>query len=131
MTGDTDPGPGDAFVADVFDSACPSRGVMEHVGSKWGILSLAALRRQPLRFNALRRTVSGVSEKMLAQTLHTLERDGFVRREVHTAIPPHVEYSLTPLGDKVAGKLTELIDLLEATLDESVAAQDAYDKRGG
>lgn len=130
MSGSADPGPGDDFVVDVFDRDCPSRGVMEHVGSKWGILSLAALARQPLRFNALRRTVTGVSEKMLSQTLHTLERDGFVRREVRTSIPPHVEYSLTPLGQRVAAKLTELIDLLEGTLDQSMAARDAYDGRG-
>lgn len=136
MTGSiTDPGtesgPDAALAADVFNRACPSRGIMEHVGSKWGSLILAALRREPMRFNALRRTVTGVSEKMLSQNLHTLERDGFVSREVHTTIPPHVEYSLTPLGERVAVKLTELIDLLEATLDETTAAQDAYDRRGG
>ncbi|ADD43574.1 winged helix-turn-helix transcriptional regulator [Stackebrandtia nassauensis] len=129
MSASPDTGPSDELVADVFDRKCPSRGVMEHVGSKWGILSLTALDQRPMRFNALRRTVTGVSEKMLSQTLHTLERDGFVHREVHTSIPPHVEYSVTPLGHRVAVKLAELIDLLEDTLDESVAAQEAYDKR--
>src|SRR4030095_1339238 len=80
------------------NGACPSRGVLEHVTSRWGILVLAVLLDGTRRFSELRRTIGGVSEKMLAQTLQTLERDGFVHREAHPVIPPRVDYSLTDLG---------------------------------
>src|ERR1700730_9995826 len=113
---------------DVFDQNCPSRGVLDHVTSRWGVLILEALRERPYRFNELRRRVDGVSEKMLAQTLQALERDGFVHREVRTAIPPRVEYSLTPLGSRISDKLMSLIDDLEAHMPDVLAAQQVYDR---
>src|SRR5258706_15735152 len=88
--------PMDELITDVFARACPSRRTLENVAGKWGILALVALLEETYRFNALRRRVDGVSEKMLAQTLHALERDGLDRRDVQTTIPPHVQYSLTP-----------------------------------
>src|SRR5690606_567080 len=75
---------------------------------------LLALGEGGYRFNALRRRVEGVSEKMLSQTLQALERDGMVTRDVVTTIPPRVEYGLTPLGEQVAARLRALADLLEA-----------------
>ncbi|MEV5299842.1 winged helix-turn-helix transcriptional regulator [Amycolatopsis methanolica] len=117
----------DQLVADVFARACTSRGVLEHVTGRWGTLALAALAEGPFRFNALRRKVDGVSEKMLAQTLQALERDGFVHREAEPTIPPRVEYSLTPLGAEVAGRLRELIELVEGRVAEVEAARRAYD----
>ena len=95
----------DLFPNGVFEANCPSRVVLDHVTSKWGVLVLVALDGRTLRWSELRRTVEGVSEKMLAQTLRTLEADGFVLRDAHPVIPPHVEYSLTPTG-------RELVDLL-------------------
>ena len=92
------PDPDAALIADVFARDCPSRDVLAHVAGKWAVLALLALDEGGYRFNALRRRVQGVSEKMLAQTLQTLERDGLVAREVITAIPPRVEYALTPKG---------------------------------
>lgn len=97
--------------------------------SRWGALTLAALRDGPVRFNALRRRVDGVSEKMLSQTLQTLERDGLVLRDVQATIPPRVEYRLSPLGIGVAERLWDLIDLLEGSIGEVLAAQAAYDAR--
>src|SRR5262249_29399111 len=94
---------------------------------KWGILALVALREEMYRFNALRRRVDGVSEKMLAQTLHVLERDGLVRREVRATIPARVEYSLTPLGERVAAKLHEVIDLVEDEMPAVLEARARYD----
>lgn len=120
--------PGHQLVADVFERGCPSRQTLENVASKWGILALAALRHGSYRFNALRRRVDGVSEKMLAQTLHALERDGLVDREVRTAIPPRVEYSLTPLGAQVADTLLELIELMEREMPAVRAARQYYDE---
>ncbi|MFC0529480.1 winged helix-turn-helix transcriptional regulator [Phytohabitans kaempferiae] len=117
------------LVADVFARACASRHVLENVVGKWGVLALAALSEGTYRFNALRRRVDGISEKMLAQTLHALERDGLVRREVHGTIPPRVEYSLTPVGERVAAKLIELIELVEGEMPAIRAAQDSYDNR--
>ncbi len=119
--------PTDEFVVSVFSRNCPSRAALEDIGSKWGILALLALRENPFRFNALRRRVEGVSEKMLSQTLHALERDGLVVREVHSTIPPRVEYSLTELGQKIADRIHELTDLLEASVDEMAEARRAYD----
>jgi DNA-binding HxlR family transcriptional regulator len=81
-----------------FAANCASRQVLDHVTSKWGVLVLVALAEGPMRWGGLRRYVEGISEKMLAQTLRTLEADGFVLRESAGTVPPRVEYSLTPLG---------------------------------
>lgn len=117
----------DALVADVFASACPSRRILDDVVSRWGTLALVALTEGAYRFNALRRRVEGVSEKMLSQTLQSLERDGMVIRDVQATIPPRVEYSLTPLGERVARRLRDLIDLVEAEMPAVRAAQERYD----
>lgn len=117
----------DQLVADVFARACTSRGILEHITGRWGTLALAALAEGPFRFNALRRKVDGVSEKMLAQTLQALERDGFVHREAQPTIPPRVEYSLTPVGAEVAAKLRELIDFVEGKVPEVADARARYD----
>lgn len=119
----------DSLEADVFARACASRPVLQNIAGRWGVLALAALDDGPVRFNALRRRVDGVSEKMLAQTLQQLERDGFVVREVQATIPPRVEYSLTPLGATVAQQLVGLIAVLEGSMDQVRAAQSAYDAR--
>lgn len=119
----------DELVASVFARDCTSRATLEDVGSKWGILALLALRESDFRFNALRRRVEGVSEKMLSQTLQTLERDGLVLREVHTTIPPRVEYSLTGLGGQVADRLHGLTELLESSVAQVTEARRAYDAR--
>jgi len=91
-------------------AACPSRFVLNHVTSKWGVLVLVALGEGTLRWSELRRVVEGISEKMLAQTLHALERDGLVHREAHPVIPPHVEYSLTDLGVELVDRLVPLVE---------------------
>lgn len=117
---------------DVFAKACPSRGTLEHVTGRWGALTLGALHEGSLRFNALRRRVDGVSEKMLSQTLHALERDGLVHREAQPTNPPRVDYELTPLGHAVAERLLGLIHLVEGRMDDVLAARERYDTtRGG
>jgi DNA-binding HxlR family transcriptional regulator len=118
----------DELVADVFASACPSRQILDNVAGRWGTLALVALTEGAYRFNALRRRVQGVSEKMLSQTLQALERDGLVHRDVQATIPPRVEYSLTPLGERVGAKLRALIDLIEEELPAVSAAQERYDR---
>jgi DNA-binding HxlR family transcriptional regulator len=101
--------------------------VLEHVTSRWGVLVLAALLERSYRFSELRREVSGVSEKMLAQTLQTLERDGFVHRDAQPVIPPRVDYSLTVLGREVAEQVWALTRWVENRLDDVFAARTAYD----
>ncbi|GAA3376162.1 helix-turn-helix domain-containing protein [Streptomyces sannanensis] len=117
---------------DVFSRNCPSRGALEHVTGRWGSLTITALYDGTFRFNELRRRVDGVSEKMLSQTLHALERDGLVHREAQAGNPPRVDYELTPLGREVAERLLSLIQLLEDRMDEVLLAQGRYDEsRGG
>jgi DNA-binding HxlR family transcriptional regulator len=113
---------------DVNAATCPSRGVLEHVTSRWGVLVLAALLDGTQRFSELRRTVGGVSEKMLAQTLQTLERDGFVHREAHPVIPPRVDYSLTELGQDAARQVWALARWSEARVSDVLSARETYDK---
>ena len=93
-----------------FPAQCPSRTVLEHVTSKWGVLVLVALSGRTMRWSELRRSVEGVSEKMLAQTLQTLERDKLVHREAYPVIPPHVDYSLTPLGADLVQRMLPLLE---------------------
>ena len=108
---------------DLLAEACPSRDVLKHVTSRWGVLILMALELQPLRFAELRRTVQGVSERMLAQTLQWLEGDGLVLRTVHELVPPHVEYRLTPLGREAAKRVRGLADWIELNLSKVQAFQ--------
>lgn len=113
---------------DVFARACPSRGTLEHVTGRWGSLTLGALYDGGFRFNELRRRVDGVSEKMLSQTLHALERDGLVHREAQPTNPPRVDYTLTPLGREIAERLLGLIQLVEGRMPEVLSARRTYDE---
>jgi DNA-binding HxlR family transcriptional regulator len=112
---------------DVYAPGCPSRGVLEHVTSRWAVLVLAALLDGTMRFSELRRHIGGVSEKMLTQTLRTLERDGFVRRQARPVIPPHVDYDLTPLGTEAARQVRALADWTETRVPDVQAARRDYD----
>ncbi|MGC5013412.1 winged helix-turn-helix transcriptional regulator [Streptosporangium sp. DT93] len=123
--------PSQELVSDVFARSCTSRAAFEDVTAKWASLALLALAEGGYRFNALRRRVEGVSEKMLSQTLQALERDGLVTREVLSAIPPRVEYALTPLGVRAAAHLRALADLLEGAVPEVEEARLAYERRQG
>ena len=110
---------------DLFSEKCPSREILKHVTSRWGVLVLVALRGGTHRFSELRRKISGVSERMLAQTLQWLEADGLVLRESFPVVPPHVEYSLTPLGQEAAEKVEVLADWIEGKLPQLMTARRA------
>ncbi|EIB97065.1 MULTISPECIES: helix-turn-helix domain-containing protein [Pantoea] len=103
---------------------CPSRDVLKRVTSRWSVLILLALQGQTLRFSALRRTVGGVSERMLAQNLRYLEEDGFVQRIAYDVVPPHVEYCLTPLGREVGEQVVGLADWLELNVSRILAQRE-------
>lgn len=112
----------------VFARSCPSRGTLEHVTGRWGSLTLGALHEGTFRFNELRRRVDGVSEKMLSQTLHALERDGLVHREAQPTNPPRVDYTLTPLGREISERLLTLIHFVEGRMDDVLEARERYDE---
>ncbi|MRW86671.1 transcriptional regulator [Pseudoduganella sp. FT26W] len=111
--------------AQVMAADCPSRAVLGHITSRWGVLVLVMLLERTHRFSELRRAVGGVSEKMLAQTLDALAYDGMVLRVAHQVVPPHVEYSLTPLGREAAERLEVLVDWIEDNFPLIQQAQDA------
>lgn len=116
---------------DLLAVDCPSREVLKHVTSRWGVLVLMTLEGGTHRFSELRRTIGGVSERMLAQTLQWLEGDGLVDRVAYEVVPPHVEYSLTPLGREAAERVRALADWIETSLPritETWSARDSEDK---
>lgn len=101
---------------DVFEPDCPARAILRHVTSSWGVLTLITLRSGTHRFSELRRKVNGVSERMLAQTLQQLEGDGLLIRKSFPVVPPHVEYTLTELGQEAARHVETLADFIEANV---------------
>ena len=115
---------------DVLAAACPSRAVLRHLTSQWGVLILIVLEEGTFRFSELRRRIDGVSERMLAQTLKALEGDGLVRRVSFDTVPPHVEYSLTDLGSQAARRVRDLVDWVEASLPAILGAQDRAEPKG-
>ena len=102
---------------------CPSRDVLKHVTSRWGLLSLMVLIDGTHRFSELRRKIGGVSEKMLAQSLQALEHDGFILRRSLPVVPPHVEYSLTPLGVSVSAQVRGLVDWIETHMGDIISSR--------
>lgn len=106
------------FAPNVLHPACPSRQVLQHLTSRWGALVLVALSGGTMRFSALRRALGDVSERMLAQTLQTLESDGMVLRVAHDVVPPHVDYSLTPIGMEASEHVRSLARWIEGRLPE-------------
>ncbi|AZS89886.1 winged helix-turn-helix transcriptional regulator [Streptomyces griseoviridis] len=110
---------------------CPHRLVLEHLTSRWGVLVLIALLERPYRFSELRRAIGRVSEKMLTQTLQTLERDGLVHRDAKPVIPPRVDYSLTDLGREAAEQVRALARWTESRMERVEEARQRYDTRKG
>lgn len=116
----------------VMVQECPSRRILSHVTSRWGVLVLIALgRRAKMRYSELRRAIGGVSERMLAQTLQTLEADGFIHRQAFEVVPPHVEYTLTPQGKEVAKLVAKLAFWIEENLESLPAGAQARASTNG
>lgn len=105
-------------IGQVLSNHCPSREILEHLTSKWSVLVLRCLSDGVQRFSELKKRIEGISEKMLAQTLKILEKDGFLLRTVYPEVPPKVEYQLTALGVQAADKLNHLIGWIEHSLPE-------------
>lgn len=115
--------------ADVYLRNCPSRTVLELLSDKWTLLVICKLAAGPQRFGELRRSVEGVTQKMLTQTLRSLERDGLVVRTVFATAPPSVEYALTELGTSSTGLLDEIRHWAEAHVLQVLACRESFDQR--
>lgn len=112
---------------DVFMAECPSRQLLDRLSDKWVTLVLCALQEEPQRYSQLARAIAGVSQKMLTQTLRTLERDGMVTRTVTATVPVTVTYELTGLGRSLLVVFAELKGWAESHMDHVLAARDSYD----
>ncbi|KAA0582835.1 helix-turn-helix domain-containing protein [Azospirillum sp. Sh1] len=113
---------------DAYASACPTRQALDRIADKWTVLILGLLEGGPMRFNQLRREIEGISQKMLSQTLKSLERDGLVSRKVFATVPVTVEYSITPLGATLAETLVPLRVWAETHIAQMLNARAAYDR---
>lgn len=105
-------------LGDVMSQNCPSRDVLRHMTSRWGLLILMALETDVLRFSELRRRIEGISERMLAQTLNNLEGYGLVLRTDYQEVPPHVDYRLTPLGRDATIHVRGLLGWIEGNIPD-------------
>jgi DNA-binding HxlR family transcriptional regulator len=113
-----------------FERDCSIRLVLDRIADKWTVMMMSLLSDgKPHRFNALRRNVEGISQKMLTQTLRDLERDGLVVRTVYAEVPPRVEYALTPLGITLCGPIDQLGEWATAHVAEVKRAQEKFDAR--
>lgn len=112
----------------VYDSNCPTRLILDRIADKWTVLVLIILERSPVRFNELRRRIDGISQKMLAQTLRQLERDGLVTRTAIATVPVTVEYTITPLGLTLTNAVKALTHWAEQHIGDVQEAQQRYDK---
>ncbi|GGV23870.1 HxlR family transcriptional regulator [Streptomyces longisporoflavus] len=110
---------------EVFHTDCPARDMVDHVTSRWGIWVLISLRSNDLRFYELRDSIQGISEKMLAQTLRALVKDGLVWRAVEPTTPPQVTYGLSEFGREVSEPLTDLFDRITRRLPPRSPGQGA------
>lgn len=114
---------------DAYLAACPSRMLLDRVSDKWVALVLVALGDGTLRYSELSRQLAGVSQKMLTQTLRSLERDGLVERRVTASVPVRVDYSLTPLGISLRELMYGVKLWAESHMDDVLAARARYDER--
>jgi DNA-binding HxlR family transcriptional regulator len=112
----------------VYAAQCPTRQALDRIADRWTALIVGLLAQRPHRFGELRRSIDGISHKVLVQTLRSLERDGLVLRQPLATNPPTVEYSLTALGQSLVGPLASIRDWAEKHIEELQAARDTYSR---
>jgi DNA-binding HxlR family transcriptional regulator len=115
---------------DAYLASCPARQLLDRISDKWVTLVLTALADGPQRYSDLARRIAGVSQKMLTQTLRSLERDGLVQRTVTPSVPVRVDYELTPLGGSLMPLIASIKEWAETHMDEVAAARTAHDQVG-
>ncbi len=108
---------------------CPLRDILDRVGDKWSVLVVVLLKDGRMRFSNLRRSIEGISQRMLTHTLRQLERDGLVERTVYPSVPVRVEYELTALGRTLIGPLAALAQWAEDHRGLILSSRAAYDGR--
>jgi DNA-binding HxlR family transcriptional regulator len=115
----------------VYSGACPARELLDRIANKWTtlIMGTVSAAEAPIRFTELRRAVTGISQKMLTQTLRELERDGLITRTVYPVIPPRVEYEATALGRTLEEPLSALSRWTEKHMNAVREAQHRFDER--
>ncbi|TDD27659.1 transcriptional regulator [Kribbella turkmenica] len=116
----------DAFQWDTRED-CDVRQILDRIGDKWSLLVIALLDTRCMRFTELKKTIDGISQRMLTVTLRQLERDGLVSRTVHPVVPPRVDYELTPLGVTLHATIQSLVTWTETHQSEIAAARAKYD----
>lgn len=114
----------------VYAADCPTRQLLDRIADKWSVLILMALGSGDMRFNGLKRRIGGISQKMLSQTLRSLERDGLVARHVAPTVPVSVRYAISPLSRELLDALRAMVDWAERRMGDVARSQGAYDERG-
>jgi DNA-binding HxlR family transcriptional regulator len=110
---------------------CPSREVLNMIADKWTVMVIYALSKGTARHSYLLHSISGISQKMLTQTLRQLEASGLVSRTVYPVVPPKVEYSLTPLGESLLEPVTALKQWAESHMEDIIVAQEHFEAQAG
>ncbi|WP_312049986.1 winged helix-turn-helix transcriptional regulator [Acinetobacter courvalinii] len=116
-----------ALKYDIYQQHCPARLFFEKIADKWVLLIINVLARDTQHFNLLKKSIQGISPKVLSQKLKMLERDGFIQRQVQNTAPIRVDYSLTPLGLEVAEMAYQLKDWAESNIEHVIFAQQRFD----
>ena len=111
-----------------YVATCPTRQVLDCIADKWAVLIIGLLQNDTHRFGEIRRVVQGVSQKMLTQTLRSLERNGLVHRQLHASVPPKVEYSLTPLGRSLSQVVEQLRGWSETHIEDVLRSRALFDQ---
>lgn len=117
------------MIFDAYKEECPTRKALDRIADKWTVLIIGLLADEPRRFSDLKRSIEGISQKMLTQTLRTLERDGLVSRTAYAEVPPRVVYELTPLGETLIDPIIAIRDWAYQSMDAVLKAQCEYDGR--
>ena len=112
--------------ANVYSRNCPSRDILELIGSKWSMMLLCVLREGPCRTQALKRRLDGISQKMLTQTLRDLTKHGIVKRIDYEQVPPHIEYRLTARGESLSDLVQQIENWVKQHYTSMVRTADAY-----
>jgi DNA-binding HxlR family transcriptional regulator len=118
----------DRAASNAYVAECPSRQVLDALSDKWVTLVLTALADAPRRYSELSRTIAGVSQKMLTQTLRTLERYGLITRTITPSVPVRVDYELTSLGRTLLPVVRAIKDWSESHIAEIHTTRTAYDQ---
>lgn len=115
----------DSILANAKD--CPIRNVLDQVGNKWSLLVMLSLRGRRRRFMEVKRSIGDITQRVLTQTLRSLERDGYVAREAQPTVPPTVEYWLTPLGESLLRPMGKLVAWANEHFDEVMDSRKRFD----